>query len=51
MPRGAQDENLYVEGSSSRVSDIDAYNDDEFPLFRRAVGSRSEAMHAEGGCS
>ena len=37
-----EDENLYVEGSSSRVADIDAWNDDDFPRFRKTMGSRLE---------
>jgi tRNA wybutosine-synthesizing protein 5 len=37
-----EDERLYVEGSSSRVADIDRFNDDEFPMFRASLQSRSE---------
>jgi ribosomal protein L16 Arg81 hydroxylase len=43
-----EDENLYVEGSSSRVPDIDRWNDDEFPLFRRAVARRLECELGPG---
>ena len=38
----------YVEGSSSRVSDIDRWNDEEWPLYRRAVGARRECVLDEG---
>ena len=42
------DADLYVEGSSSRVSDIDRWNDDSFPRFRRAVDSRLECSLEPG---
>ena len=38
----SQDEHLYVRGSSSRIPDIDSWNDAEFPLFRRSVPHRTE---------
>ena len=38
----------YVEGSSSRVADIDSWNDDEFPRFRRAVPRRLETELTPG---
>ena len=38
------DEHLYVEGSSSRVGDVDCWNDEAFPCFRRAVALRQEAL-------
>ena len=44
----SEDENLYVEGSSSRVADIDAWNDAEFPRFRRAVPARCECELGPG---
>ncbi|KAL1495740.1 hypothetical protein AB1Y20_016603 [Prymnesium parvum] len=44
----SEDENLYVEGSSSRVSCIDRYNDLEFPRYRRAVHARQEAFLEPG---
>ena len=43
-----EDENLYVDGSSSRVADIDSWNDEAFPLWRRAVASRLECELAPG---
>jgi len=43
-----EDDNLYVEGSSSRVADIDSWNDDEFPRFRRAVPRRLETELTPG---
>jgi hypothetical protein len=43
-----EDENLYVEGSSSRVPDVDRWNDDEFPLFRRSVARRLECELGPG---
>ena len=42
------DEDLYVDGSSSRVANIDAWNDAQFPRFRRSVGARSEAELGPG---
>ena len=43
-----QDENLYVDGSSSRVECVDRWNDEEYPLFRRAVQHRTECELAPG---
>ena len=43
-----QDANLYVEGSSSRVANIDAWNDAEFPRFRAAIPARTECELAPG---
>jgi diketogulonate reductase-like aldo/keto reductase len=43
-----EDENLYVEGSSSRVAYIDRWNDAEFPLYRRSVHARTEAELGPG---
>ena len=37
-----KDENLYVAGSSSRVENVDRWNDADFPLFRRSVPHRTE---------
>jgi tRNA wybutosine-synthesizing protein 5 len=37
------DAELYVDGSSSRINNIDAWNDECFPSFRRGVGLRREA--------
>ena len=42
------DADLYVEGSSSRVANIDDWNDDAFPRYRRTVAHRREAMLEEG---
>ena len=43
-----EDDNLYVDGSSSRVADIDAWNDVEFPLYRRSVHARRECELGPG---
>ena len=43
-----QDENLYVAGSSSRIENVDKWNDETFPLFRRAVPHRIECELAQG---
>ena len=42
------DADLYVEGSSSRVANIDDWNDDAFPRYRRTVAHRREAILEEG---
>jgi hypothetical protein len=39
---------VQVEGSSSRVTDIDAWNDAAFPRFRRSVAHRRECELAPG---
>jgi len=43
-----EDKHLYVEGSSSRVADVDSWNDEEFPLFRRSIPSRLECELGPG---
>ena len=43
-----EDEHLYVEGSSSRVGNIDSWNDAEFPLYRRSVPARTETELGPG---
>ena len=42
------DADLYVEGSSSRVANIDDWNDDAFPRYRRTVAHRREAILEPG---
>ena len=44
----SEDENLYVDGSSSRVADVDAWNDEEYPLYRKAVHARRECELSPG---
>lgn len=44
----SEDGHLYVEGSSSRVGNVERFNDDEFPLFRRSLPSRTEAELGPG---
>ena len=39
---------LYVEGSSSRVCDIDRWNDDDWPRYRASVGYRLECELGPG---